>query len=379
MSAADPLPQGAAISDPGTVFLVASPGLEAPLLSEARDHGFANPRQVAGGVEIDGTLAEAIRANRHLRSAVRVLWRVAQFRAPHLAQLDKRARRVPWRDWLRGDVPVKVEAVCRRSKIYVNKAARARIVGALEAAGVPVAETADLVIKLRIEDDLAVISIDTTGDALHRRGHKTFVGKAPLRETMAAGFLDLMGFDGSQSVVDPMCGSGTIPLEAAEIAAGLVPGRSRRFAYESLADVPVVEDGRLRRGYLDPGEAGARFFGFDRDAGAVAGAAQNAERAGVAGLCHFTHQAVSDLAPPPGVPGLVLTNPPYGARIGNRKSLFAVYGALGATLTARFSGWQVGIVTADGGLATATGLDLSASAPVDHSGTKVRLFRGVVR
>jgi putative N6-adenine-specific DNA methylase len=115
------------------------------------------------------------------------------------------------------------------------------------------------------------------GEPLHRRGHKQFVGKAPLRETMAAGFLWQMGFDGTQTVVDPMCGSGTIPLEAAEIAAGLVPGRDRSFAFEAMVGAcgPRCRPGRRFRR--------RRFFGFDRDQGAIQGASGNAERAGVVG------------------------------------------------------------------------------------------------
>jgi len=335
---------------------------------------------VHGGVEVTGGLEEAARANVTLRCAVRVLWRVAAFRAMHLAQLDKRARKVAWGDWLRPDVPVKVEASCHRSKIYHDKAAAQRIAGAITAAGIPVASDGAVVVKARIEDDLCTVSIDTSGEPLHRRGHKTFVGQAPQRETMAAGFLWQMGFGGTQAVVDPMCGSGTIPLEAAEMAAEKVPGRSREFAFAQL--VGGGNEGLCPSrspGYLE-NEEGVRFFGFDRDDGAIRGARGNAERAGVEGLCAFTRQAVSDLEPPEGVaPGIVLTNPPYGARIGERKLLFAVYGALGRVLSERFSGWQVGIVTSDRGLAQATGLGLEPVGPVDHSGTKVWLWRGVVR
>ncbi|MBF9061236.1 class I SAM-dependent RNA methyltransferase [Rhodobacterales bacterium HKCCSP123] len=389
------------VTEPGVLFLVAVPGLEAALAAEAARHGFAGVRVVPGGVEIAGGLEEAARANIGLRCAVRVLWRVAAFRAMHLAQLDKRARRVAWRDWLRDDVPVRVEAVCRKSKIYHHKAAAQRIAGAIAAAGVPVSAEAEVVVKVRIEDDLCVVSLDTTGEPLHRRGHKAFVGKAPLRESMAAAFLWEMGFDGTQAVVDPMCGSGTIPLEAAEIALGLVPGRSRGFAFEKLAGSagsaglkPGLrswgdgapgssdggaggEDGSLRRGYLENGELGTRFFGFDRDDGAIRGAQGNAERAGVAAVCRFARAAVSDLQPPEGcAPGIVLTNPPYGGRIGERKLLFGLYGALGGVLRERFAGWSVGIVTSDGGLAKATGLALEPFGPVDHSGTKVQLWRG---
>jgi len=368
------------VTVPGVLFLVSVPGLEEALAAEARRAGFAGVTVVHGGVEVTGGLAEAARANVTLRSAVRVLWRVAAFRAMHLAQLDKRARKVAWGDWLRPDVPVKVEASCHRSKIYHDKAAAQRIAGAIVAAGIPVAGDGPVVVKARIEDDLCTISLDTSGEPLHRRGHKMFVGKAPLRETIAAGFLWQMGFDGTQAVVDPMCGSGTVPLEAAEIAAGLLPGRSREFAFAHL--VGGGNEGLCPSrspGYLG-NEEGARFFGFDRDDGAIRGARGNAERAGVDGLCRFERQAVSDLVPPEGVaPGIVLTNPPYGARIGERKLLFAVYGALGRVLAERFSGWQVGIVTSDRGLAQATGLGLEEVGPVDHSGTKVWLWRGLVK
>jgi putative N6-adenine-specific DNA methylase len=374
-------------TEDATLFLVGMPGLEDALAEEVRAAGFAGLRRVPGGVEVRGGLAEAVRANLHLRRAVRVLWRVAGFRAMHLAQLDKRARRVPWAEILRTDVPVRVEAVCRKSRIYHSKAAAARVAGALEAAGIGLDPAAELIVKLRIEDDFCTLSIDTTGEALHRRGHKRFVGKAPLRETMAAAFLAQMGFDGEQAVVDPMCGSGTIPIEAAEIAMGLMPGRSRDFAFRLLpgaADLaphagaaPGGDGGAIE--YLGQEEGPLRFFGYDRDAGAVRGAAENAVRARVARACAFECRPVSEARPPVGVaPGIVLVNPPYGGRIGQRKALFGLYGALGAVMQGRFKGWRVGVVTSDGGLAQAVGLNLVPGPPVDHSGTTVRLWQGAV-
>lgn len=366
------------------IFLVAVPGLEAPLAAEAQALGFRGVVPGPGGVICAGGLAEAARANLTLRCAVRVLLRVAQFRAMHLAQLDKRAKKVAWGEVLQAGVPVRVEAVCRRSKIYVNKAAVQRVSGGLEAAGIPVAKEAAITVKVRIDDDLCTISVDTTGEALHRRGHKEFVGKAPMRETMAAGFLAELGFDGTQPLVDPMCGSGTFVLEAAEMALGLLPGRSRRFAFEQMAGGGALGGDRsLRREYLKNGEWGGgvpsapMFFGFDRNDGAIRGAVKNAERAGVADLVRFERQAISDLVPPEGVaPGIAIVNPPYGGRIGERKLLFGLYGALGARLAEAFRGWRVGIITSDGGLAKATGLALSAFGPVDHSGTKISMWQG---
>jgi putative N6-adenine-specific DNA methylase len=360
------------ISAPNVVFLVGLPGLEDALEAEARAHGFMGVRRVTGGIEIAGGLAEAARANMVLRTAVRVLWRVAGFRAMHLAQLDKRSGKIAWRDWLSPDVPVKVEAVCRASKIYHDKAAAQRIARAVADAGIPVAREAGIVVKARIEDDLCTISLDTTGEALHRRGHKEYVGKAPLRETMAAGFLWRMGFDGMQAVVDPMCGSGTIPLEAAGIAAGHVPGAARSFAFEDMV-------GGTRPDIAVPSRDPApRFLGFDRDAGSVRGATENAARADLSDWCRFAVQPLGDLVPPEGPPGLVLVNPPYGARIGNRKPLFALYATLGQVLAERFPGWRVGVVTSDDGLAKTVSLPLEPSAHVAHGGLRVRLWQGVV-
>lgn len=364
------------MSAPFDIFLVAPPGLEAVLAEEARDKGFADPRPVAGGVETRGGWPEVWRANLALRGAARVLVRVAEFRAMHLAQLDKRARKVDWAAVLRADEPVKVEASCRKSRIYHAGAAAQRISRAIgETLGCPISDEAKVVVKARIDDDLCTISLDATGEALHKRGHKPAVGKAPMRENLAALLLRQCGYDGTGPVVDPMCGSGTFPIEAAEIAAGLYPGRSRDFAFEHLAGFDPARWQGMRAG-AQVTMPEARFYGYDRDAGAIRSATENAERAGVGAACIFARQAVSDLEPPEGPPGLVIVNPPYGERIGNRKLLFSVYGALGKTLLDRFRGWRVGLVTSDGGLAKATGLPwLPTEPPVAHGGLKITLWR----
>ncbi|MCA2014257.1 class I SAM-dependent RNA methyltransferase [Cereibacter sphaeroides] len=362
-----------------TFFLVAAPGLDATLAAEARDAGFKGVQVVPGGVEVKGGWPEVWRANLVLRGATRVLARIAEFRVMHLAQLDKRARKVEWATLLRPDVPVKVEVTCRKSKIYHAKAAAQRIETALkEELGVTISAEASLVIKARIEDDLCTISLDTSGESLHKRGHKQFTGKAPMRETLAALILREMGFDGTQAVVDPMCGSGTFAIEAAEIAAGLQPGRDRNFAFQSLANYDAKAFAKLKT--TPAKEPKLLFFGSDRDQGAVQGATKNAERAGVEGWCQFSRQPVSELTPPEGVaPGLVVVNPPWGARIGDRKMLFALYGALGQVLGQQFKGWTVGIVSPDAGLVKAAGLPLTPGEhAIDMGGTRVTLWRGVI-
>lgn len=357
------------------IFLAAAPGLEGALLEEVRGKGFRRPAAVPGGVVLRGGWPDAWRANLWLRGAGRVLVRVASFRATHLAQLDDRARGVAWGEVLRPDVPVRVEASCARSRLYHSGAVAERVERAIrEGIGAPVGEDG-VAVMARMESDLCTLSVDTSGEVLHRRGFKAAVNAAPLRETMAALFLRACGFDGEEPVLDPMCGSGTFVIEAAEAAARLNPGRGRGFAFERLAGFDPEAWARMRavdRSRVPP----ARFTGLDRDAGAVAMSAANAERAGVGAFCSFRAGAVSALAPPDGPPGLVMVNPPYGNRLGDPGALLPLYQSLGRVLRERFGGWRVGLVAAEARLARATGLPfLEPGAPVPHGGTRVTLWR----
>ena len=362
--------------EPTGIFLVCPPGLEPQLAEEATEAGFDGVAVAPGGVTIAGGWPQVWRANLDLRGAVRVLAGIGGFRAFHLAQLDKRARKFPWSDVLRPDVPVAVEvATNRKSKIYHAGAAVQRIETAIaEELGAPIGP-GGVTVRARIDDNFVSLSVDASGESLYKRGHKVAVGKAPMRETMAAMFLRACGYRGTEPVLDPMCGSGSFVIEAAEIAAGLRPGRARGFAFERLAifDAGAWADTRARPDRPWPDLA---FHGSDRDAGAFAAARANAERAGVGGLVHFEKAAVSEIEPPPGPPGLVIANPPYGGRIGDRKKLYPLYAALGHALQQRFAGWRVGIVTTEAGLAGAMQLPFAPPGPpVPHGGLKVRLWQ----
>ena len=358
------------------IFLATAPGLETVLCAEARDLGFARAKAIPGGVTFLGRWPEVWRANLASRGAARVLARIDSFRAVHLSQLDKRSRRVPWAEVLRPDVPFRVEATCKASRIYHSGAAAERIERAIrEELGAPVSADAEVVIKARIERDICTIAVDTSGEPLHKRGFKEEVAKAPMRENLAALFLRDSGYDGSEPVVDPMCGSGTFIIEAAEIAAGLMPGRARHFAFEKLATFDDAAWQRMRS--TAPRATPAfRFHGSDRDAGAIRMSRANAERSGVAELTAFSQTLVEELTAPAGPPGLVIVNPPYGDRIGDRKRLAGLYRTLGHTLLTRFSGWRVGLITSDANLARATGLPFAPpSPPVLHGGLRITLFK----
>ena len=360
------------------IFLVAAPGLEPVLFAEVRAAGFLGARYVPGGVTLKGGWPDVWRANLELRGAGRVLVRLGSFHALHLSELDKRARRFPWAGVLRPGIPVRVEASCKASRIYHSGAAQERIEKAIaKELGTTISPEADVCVRARIESDECTISVDTSGELLHKRGHKEEIAKAPMRETLAALFLRQCGYDGREPVLDPMCGSGTFVIEAAEIAAGLMPGRSRRFAFEHLATFDAAAWTRMR----DEARAATmtpafRFHGSDRDEGAIRMSRANAERAGVAAFTDFACTGVEDLTAPGGPSGLVIVNPPYGDRIGDTARVAAIYRALGQTLRKRFKGWRVGLITTDAMLARASALPfLPAGAPVAHGGLRVKLYQ----
>ncbi len=365
------------MTEPFDIFLMTTPGLENVLLSEVRLKGFKAPKTVAGGVIFKGGWPDVWRANLWLRGAGRVLARLDSFHVQHLSQLDARARRVPWESVLRSDIPFRVETTCKKSRIYHSTAASQRIATAItETLGAPYApDDAVIVIKARIERDLCEISVDTSGEPLHKRGFKEAVNQAPMRETMAALFLMQCGFKGTEPVLDPMCGSGTFVIEAAEIATKLNPGRARAFAFEQLATFDPQEWARMKAVKRESTPA-VRFYGSDRDVGAIQMSEANARRAGISAYTSFRQCTISDLTAPEGQPGLVIINPPYGARIGEKDKLIPLYRALGQTLKNNFHGWRVGLITSEPALAHATGLSFKPTeAPVQHGGLRVTLYQ----
>ena len=361
---------------PLTIFLSAPPGLEPWLLEEAKELGLANARSVPGGVECEGTWPDVWRANLWLRGASRVLVRLGSFRAAHLSTLDKRSRSLPWEEVLKPGTPIVVEATCRASKIYHSGAAAERVrKAAIAKAGAVDQKEDSLKIFVRIEKDICTVSLDASGELLHKRGFKQSVAKAPLRETMAALFLRAAGFRGNEPVIDPMCGSGTIPLEAALWSKGMAPGQLRSFAFERLATFDR-DAWQSMRSEAAPGQMAAATFGYDRQGAAIDASRQNAERAGLAKSITFANQPLSSLDRPDGPPGLVIANPPYGERIGDPRQLTALYASFGSIIRDRFGGWRAAIITSDAKLAKATGLPFEPPGPpIPHGSLRVRLYQ----
>ena len=365
-------------------FAVAAPGLEPLVGAELRTldarHQLEMDDPEPGGVAFRTDRAGLYAANLHLRIATRVLVRVGAFHARTFPEHARHAARLPWDSFLAPGRAVEFRVTSRKSRLYHQEGVAERLIRAVgPRAGAPVEGEAPQEIVVRLFRDQCTVSADASGELLHRRGYRLAGAKAPLRETLAAAMLAAAGWDGVTPLVDPMCGSGTIPIEAALLARAIPPGLGRGFAFErwpefdSDAWEAVRAAARLR---ILP-HAPVPILGSDRDAGAIAAAAANAARAGVADDLQWRRAAISAIEPPDG-PGWIVTNPPYGHRVGERQRLRDLFAQLGHVLRRCCPGWQVALLSAHAELNRQTGLALAPTFETANGGIKVRLMRGVV-
>jgi putative N6-adenine-specific DNA methylase len=227
-------------------------------------------------------------------------------------------------------------------------------------------------ILVRLLHDQCTISIDSSGELLHRRGYRQAVAKAPLRETLAAGMLMASGWDRRSPLLDPFCGSGTIPIEAAMLASNIPPGLNRSFAFMNWQDFEAGLWKSIRENALaqiKPASPG--IMASDRDAGAIEMAKSNAQRAGVLDQIEFTCQAVSAIQPDN--KGWVVTNPPYGLRVSSNKDLRNLYAQFGNVLREKCPGWQAAILCSDAHLLRQTGLSFDFRLSTVNGGIPVRM------
>jgi putative N6-adenine-specific DNA methylase len=228
---------------------------------------------------------------------------------------------------------------------------------------------------VRIFNDTCTISADSSGELLHRRGYRQAVAKAPLRETLAAAMIMGSEWDPATPLVDPMCGSGTIPIEAAMIARDMAPGLDRSFAFEQWPDHDSTAWDRLKDVARERVKAGTRapIVASDRDPGAVTATRSNAERAGVSADIEIAERAISDVGYPD-QDGLVITNPPYGQRVGEPGALRNLYSQLGKIARGPAKGYRVALLSADRSLEAATRLDFTEIFRTTNGGIPVRLI-----
>jgi putative N6-adenine-specific DNA methylase len=287
---------------------------------------------------------------------------------------------------------VRFRVTCKKSKLYHSDAvaqrlavavARAipgvRVEGAGGAEDDAVDDEAQLFV-VRLLRDRCTVSADTSGALLHRRGYRLATAKAPLRETMAAGLIAASGWDAVSPLVDPFCGSGTIPVEAALMARGMAPGAMRPFAAERWPGVSRTLGARVRGELAEratPRAAGT-IAGFDRDAGAIAAAIANAERAGVSADLTLAVRSLSAAEFPSGARGWVVTNPPYGVRVGDVDRVRDLWAQLGQVLRERAPGWRVALLSPDAALERQLRIPMRVAAATSNGGIPVRILVGEV-
>ncbi|HJP60786.1 MAG TPA: class I SAM-dependent RNA methyltransferase, partial [Gemmatimonadaceae bacterium] len=334
------------------IFAATAPGLESIAAGELKALGVRGSQQ-AGGVSFDGDHRLLYRANLHLRTASRLIVRLGRFHATTFYELERRAKKISWQNFLAAQGLVDIRVTCRKSRLYHSDAVAERIVSVISdvRAGIELGkasaddtddgeengnEPASQIQRfvVRIVNDQCEISADSSGALLHRRGYRQEVAKAPLRETLAAAMILASGWRAGEPLLDPMCGSGTIPIEAAMISRNIAPGLRREFQFMQWPSF----DAGLWKELVAAAEnqitaSDSTIRGADRDSGAIEASTHNAQRAGVANDIQFASQplaaslaALEDIEPGE---GWVLTNPPYGIRVGESGDLRNLYARLG--------------------------------------------------
>ena len=333
---------------------------------EIRALRLAHAERQVGGVYFEGTLQDAWRANLWLRTAVRVLMRLSRFDCPDDRVLYDAVREVDWSRFLLPTGKLVVDARTSASRLDHSRFIEQRVKDAVvdqfreRTGGRPSVDRdeADLGIYVHLSRDRCSLLVDTSGRALHRRGWRRSQGPAPLAETLAAAMLSLGGWDRRSPLLDPFCGSGTIPIEAALLASRTAPGLFRSgFGFERWP-------GHDRTGWESAREAARaevratpklRLIGSDSDPERVAEARANAESAGVAERIEWSVADARDFAPRPGWNGWVVSNLPYGRRVA-AGDLDALYRDFGAVLRERCAGYHTALLCAKGPRIGALGL-----------------------
>lgn len=330
-------------------------GLEAVMKKEILDLGYEVSQVEDGRVTFIGDAEVICRANIFLRTTERVLLKVGSFHAETFEDLFQGTRAIPWEEYLPKDAKFWVaKASSIKSKLFspsdiqsiMKKAMVERMKKAYGIEWFP-EDGASFPLRVFLHKDTVTVALDTTGESLHKRGYRTLTSKAPITETLAAALIMLTPWKSDRILVDPFCGSGTFPIEAAMIAANMAPGMNREFLSEDwkhLIPRKCWYDAMDEANDLVDLSVQTDIQGYDIDGDIVRAARANAKAAGVDELIHFQQRSVSDLSHPKKY-GFLITNPPYGERIEDKKNLPELYKTIGERF-AELDSWSAYIITA---------------------------------
>ncbi|HEX7232432.1 MAG TPA: class I SAM-dependent RNA methyltransferase [Candidatus Binatia bacterium] len=364
-------------------FATCPRGLETVLADELRGLNAQNVQAVGGGVLFKGNFALCYRANLESRIASRILWRIAGGAYRNEQDIYRLSFAPHWTDWLEPTRTIRVDVSAIRSPLTSLNFITLKIKDAvcdklrLLSGRRPSVDTRspDVPIQGHLTDREFSLYVDTTGEPLFKRGLRKTTGDAPLRENLAAGILRLAGWHPNIPLLDPMCGSGTILLEAVLIALDIAPGTGRRFAFEKLNNFDPRYWGELLRKRTDrqkPKKLLA-IYGSDISADALKAARDNLAATGIDGCVTLERANVLDLRTPADT-GIIVSNPPYGVRIGEQQRLREFYPKLGDLLKKQFTGWSVYLLSADVELPKLIHLATSKRMPLFNGALECRLF-----
>ncbi len=367
-------------------FATCARGIEPVLADELRALGAEAVEAGRGGVGFAGDRTLLYRANLWLRTAIRVLWPILQVQVTTPEELYEAVRTIDWSQYLTPERTLAVDCNVRDSHLTHSKYAALKTKDAIcdqfidrcgRRPSVDV-ETPMVGLNLHIYRDEAVLSLDSSGDSLHKRGYRPVLTKAPLNEALAAALVLLTGWRGDTPFIDPLCGSGTLPIEATWLALRRPPGLTRkRFGFQGWMDFDIGLWSELRdearRQVLK--QLPAPVLGSDVRRDVVHFAEGNARAAGVGHLIRFETRDLPQVRPPAGPPGTLLCNPPYGERLGDENELVPLYRTLGEVLMRHFQGWTAFVFTSNRMLAEEVGLRPAAQTPLFNGKIPCRLLR----
>jgi putative N6-adenine-specific DNA methylase len=367
-----------------TCFAAVPRGAEELAASELTALAITDAKPGKGGVAFTTNRAGLYRANLWLRTASRVLVQYAVFPCASPTELYAGVHAIPWQELITPDMTLAVDCSLRDSALthsgFVALKTKDAVVDRIrEACGSrPNVDTSapDVRINVHLHKNVCTVSLDSSGDALDRRGYRLERNEAPLRETLAAAVVALTGWDGSVPLVDPMCGSGTIPVEAALSAAGIPPGLHRSFGFQRWRDY----DHALWDSICTEAERGIRHLplglvtGYDLDNKALLLAGRNTVKAGLEGQIHYFHAALQEFRPESDK-GVVIINPPYGIRLGEEDTLRELYCQIGDIMKKRCRGWTGYVLTGNLDLAKYIGLRASRRFVLFNGAIECRLLK----
>jgi putative N6-adenine-specific DNA methylase len=367
-------------------FATCARGIEPVLADELYDLEASEVEVGRGGVHFAGDKILLYKANLWLRTAIRVLCPILESTVTSPDELYEAVRTADWSQYLTPDHTLAVDCNVRDSRITHSKYAALKTKDAIcdqfmDRCGRRPSVDVDkpmVGLNLHIYKDQAVLSMDSSGDSLHKRGYRPILTRAPLNEALAAAIVLLTGWKPDVHFIDPMCGSGTLPIEAAWIALHRPPGLTRKhFGFQGWMDYDVKRWTDLRdearRAVLK--KLPAPIVGSDVRKDAISFSRSNTRAAGIGNLIRFEVGDVAQFRPPPGPPGVIVCNPPYGERIGEEKDLRPLYQTLGSVFRERCSGWSASVFTGNARLARFIGMSPTMQIPLFNGKIPCRLLR----